>query len=292
MPSADEDDKKPNRIQSLMRASAILREISRNRTGIGLAQLSKAVGLHSSTTFHLVKTLVSLGYVRQDPETKAYRVGRLIFELARTAFDEIEIASVATSFLDELALRTGETSHLGIRSGDEIVVIVKSDGTGAFRMAERTGISRPAHATALGKVLLASMTPRTLELFLSQHELRQLTPRTLTDPERLAEEIAKVRRTGIAYDEGEFHPEIRCIAVPVRNFSGDVVAAVGISTPVWRLSLNDLQEKAEIVKAVAEDLSASFGHLPQTSTTADDRVLEPAATTRTVAEQRSRAANE
>jgi len=254
------DERKPGSIQSLARASAILREVVGHRDGIGLAQLGKAVGLHSSTAFHLVRTLVSLGYVRQDEVTKAYRVGPLVFELASSAFDETEMASVSAPYLHELAMRTGETSHFAIRTGNDVIVVAKSDGTGAFRIAERTGITRPAHATALGKILLAAMTPDNLDLFLARIMLHPLTPRTITQPERLKLEIESIRRTGIADDEGEFHPEIRCVAVPVSNFSGQVVGALGISTPIWRLSLNDLQDKATTLRAVAEQLSSSFGH--------------------------------
>jgi IclR family transcriptional regulator, KDG regulon repressor len=254
------EEKKPGSIQSLARASAILREVVGQRDGIGLAQLSKAVGLHSSTAFHLVKTLVSLGYVRQDEATKAYRVGPLVFELAASAFDETEMASVSAPYLHELAMRTGETSHLAIRTGTDIIVVAKSDGTGAFRIAERTGVTRPAHATALGKILLAAMKPANLDLFLAQIRLQPLTPRTITDVDRLKLEIESVRRTGIAYDEGEFHPEIRCVAVPVSNFSSQVVGALGMSTPIWRLSLNDLQDKTTTLREVAEQLSSSFGH--------------------------------
>ncbi len=259
----EDEEKKSGGIQSLARASAILEEIARNRQGIGLAQLSKNVGLHSSTAFHLVKTLVRLGYVHQDEESKVYRIGKLIYSLASAALDEVEMARLSGPFLDELSMRTGETSHIAVRSGTDIVVVGKSEGTGAFRIAERTGISRPAHATALGKILLAAMPAQNLDLFLRGYELRAITSRTITDRQRLEDELEKVRRTGIAYDDGEFHVEVRCIAVPVRNFRGSIVAAMGISTPVWRLSLHDLQEKANLLKGVADTLSATFGFQPE-----------------------------
>ena len=254
------EDRKGSGIQSLTRASAILNVIVRNRHGIGLAQLSKVVGLHSSTAFHLVKTLAQLGYVRQDPATKLYRVGRMVFDLASTAFDEVEMASVAGPYLDELAMRTGETSHLAIRTGGEIVVLAKSEGTGMFRMAERTGLTRPAHATAVGKVLLAEMTDDNLMLYLSTQKLRSLTDRTIVDPAQLREEIAQVRETGIAYDDGEFHPEIRCVAVPVYNFTGRAIAALGVSTPAWRLSVGEFKAQVPTLQSVAKRLSTGFGH--------------------------------
>lgn len=256
------EDRKGSGIQSLIRASAILNVIVRNRDGIGLAPLSKIVGLHSSTTFHLVKTLVQLGYVRQDPISKQYRVGRMIFDLASTAFDEVEMANLAGPYLDELAMRTGETSHFAIRTGADIVVLAKSEGTGMFRMAERTGITRPAHASALGKVLLAAMGPDNLEVYLERQALRPLTDRTITDPAALRAEIARVREAGVAYDDGEFHPEIRCIAVPIRNFTGRAIAALGVSTPAWRLAIGDFEAQAPALQSVAERLSAGFGYRP------------------------------
>jgi DNA-binding IclR family transcriptional regulator len=254
------EDRKSGGIQSLARASAILNAIVRHRGGIGLAQLSKIVGLHSSTTFHLVKTLGQLGYVRQDPVTKLYRVGRMVFDLASTAFDEVEMANVAAPYLDELALRTGGTGYFAVRAGGDIVVLAKSEGTGAFRTADRASIARPAHATALGKMLLSSMTAENLEIFLSTQELRALTDRTIVDPEKFRAEMARIRSAGVAYDEGEFHPELRCVAVPIFNFTGHAVASLALSTAVWRLTIGDLKVKASVLRSLADRLSAEFGY--------------------------------
>ncbi len=255
------DDKKGGGIQSLFRASGLLDEIARNRDGIGLAHLSKATGLHTSTAFHLLKTLCILGYVRQDETTKVYRVGSSIFKLAATAFDEVEMARFAAPYLDELAMLTTETSHFAIRSGDQVVIVARTDGTGAFRINERTGVTRPAHATAVGKVLLSAMPRKTLDVLLSGRPLEPLTPRTITDPARLLTELESVRSSGIAYDDGEFHPELRCIAAGVHNFTGAIVGALGISTATWRLSLNDLAGKTLILRQIADKLSESLGYL-------------------------------
>jgi DNA-binding IclR family transcriptional regulator len=197
---------------------------------------------------------------RQDESTKLYCVGSLIFNLAMTASDEVEMAKFAEPFIDQLALRTGETSHLAMRSGEEIVVVARAYGNTAFHFAERAGVTRRPHATAIGKALLAAMPQRNLEMFLHRLELRPLTPRTITDPDKLYEEIEKIRRTGIAYDDGEFHPELHCMAVHVHNFTGRVVGALGISTATWRLSLSDLAEKGLILQEVAEKLSRTLGY--------------------------------
>ena len=246
-------------IQSLERAFAILEEIARHREGVGLAELSKRVGLHSSTTFHLVRTMAQLGYVNQPKDSKKYRIGRRLFTLAAAALDEIELVNVATPVLERLTLDTGESGHFAIRSGDDIVVVAKTAGGGMFQLVDRSGAVRPAHATALGKVLLAALTAPELERFLQVRELRRFTAKTIVEREALERELEEVRRMGIAYDDGEFDPEVRCVAVAVRDFAGRATGAIGISGPIWRLSLQALQEKSVRVREAAERLSVELG---------------------------------
>ncbi len=247
-------------VQSIGRAFAIIEEIARNRDGIGLAELSKRVGLHNSTTFHLVKTMVSLGYVRQLKDSKRYRIGRPLFALAASALDEIEMMSLATPVLDELARATGESAHFSVPMGDAVVVLARTSGPGAFQLTDRVGVVRPAHCTALGKIMLAALVPDQFARYLQRAELKAYTPKSITSAEQLAREIAEVRRAGLAIDDGEFDSELRCAALPVRDFSGRVIGAIGISGPVWRLSIEALQKRARIVRAAADRLSAEFGY--------------------------------
>ena len=173
-PQADIDDDAEDRqrvgVQSLGRAFAILEEVARHREGIGLAELSKLVGLHNSTTFHLAKTMVSLGYMRQEKESKRYRVGRPLFALAASALDEIEMVNLATPVLEDLSRETGESGHFAVRMGDAVVVIARTSGPGAFQLTDRVGVVRPAHCTALGKIILASLRPDQLKRFLERVE--------------------------------------------------------------------------------------------------------------------------
>lgn len=128
----DAEDKQRVGVQSLGRAFAILEEVARHREGIGLADLSKLVGLHNSTTFHLAKTMVSLGYIRQEKDSKRYRVGRPLFALAASALDEIEMVNVATPVLEELSRETGESGHFAVRMGDAVVVIARTAAPARF----------------------------------------------------------------------------------------------------------------------------------------------------------------
>lgn len=247
-------------IQSLERAFGILEEIARNREGINLAELSKAVGLHNSTTFHLVKTMVQLGYIAQGRDSKRYRIGARLFTLAAGALDENTFLALATPVLESLTAETGEAAHFAIRSGKDIVVIARTAGSGLLQMADRTGASRPAHATALGKVLISALNDAQIRQVLGKEALRAYTRRTIVERDALLRDIATVRKKGLAYDDGEFDAEVRCVAVPVYDFAGRIAGAMGISGPVWRLSLQSLQDKAEQVREAAKLLSAQLGY--------------------------------
>jgi DNA-binding IclR family transcriptional regulator len=255
----DADDKQRVGVQSLGRAFAILEAVARHREGIGLADLSKLVGLHNSTTFHLAKTMVSLGYIRQEKDSKRYRVGRPLFALAASALDEIEMVNVATPVLEDLSRETGESGHFAVRMGDAVVVIARTSGPGAFQLTDRVGVVRPAHCTALGKIILASLRPDQLKRFLERVEMKPSTGKSITDVPALMREIAEIKHSGIAFDDGEFNPEVRCIAVPVMDFTGQIVGALGISGPIWRLSNQVLQNHAKTIRATANRLSAEFG---------------------------------
>jgi IclR family transcriptional regulator, KDG regulon repressor len=258
--AAVEPPKERGGIQSLERAFAILEEVARNRDGINLTDLSKVVGLHNSTTFHLVKTMAQLGYISQVRDSKRYRIGSKIFTLAAGALEENTFLAIATPVLETLTAESGEAAHFAIRSGNEIVVIARTAGSGLLQMVDRGGGQRPAHATALGKVLLAALNDAQIRQFLGDGPLRSFTAKTIVERDTLLRQIDEVRRTGIGYDDGEFDEEVRCVAVPVYDFSGRIAGAVGISGAVWRLSLQSLQAKAEQVREAARLISAQLGY--------------------------------
>jgi len=246
-------------VQSIERAFAILEAVARERSGIRLGELSRRLGLHTSTTFHLVKTMTMLGYLRQMPDDKTYRIGAPLFTLAAGALDEIELEAMARPILASLAAATGESSHFAIRSNDDVVVLARTVGPGAFQLIDRVGATRPAHCTALGKILLAALDDDQLTAYLARRPPVAVTAKTITDPALVQREIESVRRTGIAYDDGEYNLEARCVAVPVHDFTGGVRGAIGISGAVWRLSLQALEEKSRHVRVAAAALSKELG---------------------------------
>jgi DNA-binding IclR family transcriptional regulator len=250
---------KPLPVQSIARAFRILETIADHSDGISHADLSKAVGLHASTAFHLIRTMLALGYLRQDPDTKRYHIARRVFLLAARVSDEVNLVSAALPVMRDLAESMGETAHLGVLSHEGAITIAKSEGTSTFRVSERLGVLRPAHCTAIGKALLASLPKAELDDFLARIELKEFTPRTIVDPARLRRELDRVRGAGYAADDAEFNAELRCAAAVVRDFSGRAIAALGISGPTWRIKTDDLARVGRKVAAAADRLSAELG---------------------------------
>lgn len=247
-------------IQSLERAAALLDAVAASGpAGIGLADLSERVGLHTSTAFHLVKTLESLGFLTRRGDSKRYRIGSRLFVLAAGALDESALLTLGTPILERLSQTTGEAAHLAVRSNAEIVIVARTAAAGMLQLSERSGVVRPAHATAIGKMLLAECSDADLDRLLAGLEMPAFTPNTLTDPTRLRAEIAAIRAEGVAHDRQELDLEVRCIAVPVRDFAGRCVAAMGLSAPVWRLEPARLEALIGDLRQAADGLSAALG---------------------------------
>ena len=224
---------------------------------------AKRVGLHNSTTFHLVKTMASLGYIRQIKDSKRYRIGRPLFALAASALDEIEMVSMATPVLDDLSHATGESSHFATRMSDAVVVMARTPGPGAFQLTERVGVVRPAYCTALGKVILAALRPDQLDRYLDRVELKAAD--TKHDHRCAGACCRKLRKSEppvLRSTTANFDSELRCAAMPIFDFSGQVVGAIGISGPVWRLSIQALQSRARDLETAAKRLSEAFGAAP------------------------------
>jgi DNA-binding IclR family transcriptional regulator len=249
-------------IRTLRRGLQVLDVIAEHGGRLALTEIARRLGLHFSTTHHMVKTLQTSGYVIQDDESREYRLGGRLLRLAAVACSEDEIGHLGEPLVSELSLKTALTSQLAVLDCHHVVVIRQIDADGPWRLAERVGTPRPAYCTALGKVLLANQTPEGLQAYLNRTELRPLTPRSITTAAGLQAEIARVRALGISVDDEEFSAGIRCVAAPVMNFTGNVRAAIGVSGPAWSLTLERLQELAPVVREFAERLSRQLGWQP------------------------------
>ncbi|WP_035831347.1 IclR family transcriptional regulator, partial [Kaistia adipata] len=246
-------------IQSLERAAMILSVVAqRAETGIGLTEVAAQTGLHTSTAFHLIKSMETLGFVARVGDGKAYCIGPRIFALAAGAPLIQTLIRFGQPVLDALSAETGEASHLAVRSGRDILLVARAEARGMLQMADVIGQPRPPHATAIGKLLLAHCDPAQRDLEGLRFE--PFTDATLRSAPALGADLERVLARGYAEDRGELDENVRCIAVPVRNFSGAVIAAIGLSGPIWKMTDAVVAAHLETLRGHASQLSALMGH--------------------------------
>lgn len=258
-PAAGADKNQVRTVQSIERGFAIIELISRSEHALTLAEISKAIGLHTSTTFHLLRTLCVIGPIKQDADKK-YRIGPYIYGLAASAQTEANLVADALPHLEWLANETGETTHVAVMANDAVVILARCEGKASVRLSERIGSQRPAYCTALGKTLLSQLPDKQVDDYLAKTPLDQITESTIVSRDRLRAELREAKAAGAAYDDREFNAEVRCVAAPVRNYSGKVIAALGLSGPIWRVTLQQLPDLTKKVIKAANMLSADLGY--------------------------------
>jgi DNA-binding IclR family transcriptional regulator len=245
---------KPNNlVQTIERVSSILDILGQSPQGISIRELSTAIRLPKGTTHRLLSSLTYFGYVRQDPRTRNYFLGLKFVELGQILLQQLDLRKEAEPFLRDLAETTKETVHLVILDRNEIVYIDKVEtdqNPSGLKMASRIGLRNPVHSSAVGKVILSHFTDEELRDFLSEKGLVKRTENTITDPTRLKEHLISVRKQGYAVDDEENEKGIRCVAAPVYNEAGKVVAAISISAPAFRATKKVIQEslKKEVME--------------------------------------------
>lgn len=218
---------------SLERGLAILSAFSGDRPVLGIADIARAVGLNKSTTYRYVATLTKLDYVQQDPETRKYYLGPRVVDLGFAAIDSMELTRVAAPSLQALADETGYTVSMALCDGPDIVYVDRRRSgrrsPGAMDLNLHVGSRLPAYCTALGKAMLAWKDPATLRQILDRTDMARRGPNTVTNREQLMGALAKVRQSGVAVNDEELTPGLRSFAAPVRDRTGEVVAAVNVA---------------------------------------------------------------
>ncbi|MBN1847012.1 MAG: IclR family transcriptional regulator [Deltaproteobacteria bacterium] len=251
--SIPKSTKPKNFVQSVERISKILDVLGEFPQGLSIGDLSTKIGLPKGTIHRLLSTLVFLDYVRQDAETKRYNLGFKLVELGNRLLSHIDFRTEARPYLLDLAENTRETVHLVILYQDEVLYIEKMEAnttpTG-LRMVSMLGSRVPAHCTAVGKVLLAALPEDKLETMVGAKGLTRRTENTITSLEKLKEHLQEVRRTNCAFDMEENEIGICCVAAPIRDQQGYVIAAISISGPVSRINARML--KTELKDQVAD----------------------------------------
>jgi IclR family KDG regulon transcriptional repressor len=247
-------------IQSVSRALDILEAFTANEGELGVTELSRRLKLHKNNVFRLLATLETRGYVEQDKESGNYRLGMKTFEVASVFTHHLGVTRQARPVLEQLARATDEAACLGVLDGPSVVCVDVVEATQAVRVVSHLGRRLPAHAAALGKAQLALRSREEREEMWKRAAPMSVTGRTLVDPSRLVEELARVAEREWALEDEELEPGVRGLAAPIRDYARRVVGAIGVRGPAFRLSLERLEtEIAPRVRAAARDVSQRLG---------------------------------
>ena len=246
-------------IGSLLHGLEILDMYERDRSVIGIGEMAQQLGLHRSTTSRLAATLAAAGYLEPAGEPGRYRLSGKLAALGELAAAEDQVRRAALPYLQSLVQSLGETGHLGVLEGSEAVTVEVVDGWQTVRMHSWVGKRSPAHCSSMGKALLAGLGADEIDALYPDARLEARTDHTITDRDELHRHLAGVRERGYAVDCEELEPHLCCVAGPVFDRTGRVVASISVSGPDSRVDAATIPSTADAVRRTAAQISARLG---------------------------------
>ncbi len=248
----------PNAVQALDRGLALL-ELLALGDGISLSDLSHRAGLAPSSAYRLLTTLAARGFVEFLPRDQHWAIGVEAFRTGMAFPRRTSIASVGRGIMQDLMQASGETANIAIFENGEIVFVAQIESQEPIRAFFRTGERRPAHASGIGKALLAEMPRAAVERIVAATGLAGFTDKTIVTTEALHADLAATHRRGWALDDEERNTGMRCIAAAIFNEFGDPVAGISISGPVARLDDEAVARLGPLVTAGAAEITRLAG---------------------------------
>jgi IclR family pca regulon transcriptional regulator len=228
-------------IQSLERGLGIIRAFGPHAPEQTVSELAATTGLTRATARRFLITLIELGYIESDG--RVFRLTPRVLELGYSFLSGLGFPDAALPHLERLVAEVDESSEASVLDGDDIVYVVRVPSTAVMTIAINVGARMPAHATSMGKVLLAGLDDAELEAYLARATLKRYLPRTVTDRAELRRQVHEVRRAGFALVDQELEEGLVAIAAPVRDRSGRTIGAINLSTHVMRRSVESMRDE-------------------------------------------------
>ena len=245
-------------LSSVTSALQLMKSFSVEETDLGISALAKKLGVAKSTAHRLAVTLAAEGFLEQNPETGRYGLGLALFELGTLVRRRMDVSTLGLPLLGALRDATHESVHLAMLAQTSIMYLYNLESSQAVGTKSYLGMRKPAFCTSEGRVLLAFSPPEQTIAVLKE-VLEPRTGNTITDPQVLVKVLDEVRNVGYAFDDEESEVGMRGVAAPVRDASGRVVAAVGLSGPMQRLTKKELRRLVPQVVGTADGISARMG---------------------------------
>jgi len=247
-------------VQTIQRASAILRCFVENGTELGVTSISRRVGFHKSTVSRLLSALREEGFVEQNPENGKWRLGLGLLGLAGAVLERMDLRKVTLTPLRILSAQTQETINITVLNGNECVNIESIPSPQSIQHTGRLGRRTPLHCTSTGKVFLAFLTPEERDVLLSS-TLLPCTEKSIVDWRALEQVLEHVREQGYAIAHEEYEEGLSAIAAPIHDHTSQIVATVSISGPSYRMGSDQIEKFVEPLKETAHNISAQLGYV-------------------------------
>jgi DNA-binding IclR family transcriptional regulator len=250
------------KVQALERALDILDCFSFQNRELSLSEVVKITGLNKTTVKRLISNLESRGYLQHDPQTRTYQLGMRLFELGGIVFSSFSLRRAAALPMSNLQSQTGATVLLGAQIDDQLVYIDKREGNGMLRISSDVGWRRPLHYGMLGMVLMSSLDAKTVREILAQYPLQPHTPFSITDQDAFSLRLEQIRDQGYVLEREEAVEGVMGIAAPIRDYTRQVTAALGIAAPLGQRNLNKNADRlVSLVQKACGKISSDLGYL-------------------------------
>jgi len=247
------------KIQSLDRAIDILEHIAQG-SGLTLSEISEKSGQSPATIYRILTTCSARHMVAMDPITQEWHIGPESFRIGSAFLKRSGIVERARPAMRALMLQTGETANLGVESNHQVLFLSQVETHENIRAFFPPGAQSPMHASGIGKALLAYADGKTIEAYLKTDQFEAFTENTICTHEDLQAELVRIRSQGYAFDNEEKSKGMRCVAAPILNTYGEVVAGISVSGPTARLTLDRIDTICRLVMKQAENLSFGLGY--------------------------------
>ena len=248
-------------VKSAARVFDVFELLVRHPDGLSLTEISDALVFPKSSAHGLLNTMVARGYLREGLRDRTYRLGPALFELGSAYINSTDLVSDGWEIVRATSRACNETVHLAVLDGSDVLYVAKEESTNTIRMVSAVGKRFPAYATGVGKVLLGNFRESVLRAHLpAQDPLPRITPNTITDVATLIETIETARSRGYAIDIEESTVGLCCVAAPVFDASGSIVAGMSISVPSVRFTAERQRALLALITQQTDRLSTILGY--------------------------------
>ncbi len=254
------NEEKNNELSSVKNALRVLRSFTMDINQRGVLELSKELGISKSSVHRILQTLASEGFVKKAKQSTKYELGISVVELNSIYLKHLDIYEESLNSLIAITKKTGDTSHLAILENDSIVYLNKVEFSPSLKINTHIGHHNYIHCTATGKVLLAFSEPDVLHRMF-QKPLERLTKYTITDPNVLLKELEEIKALGYRIVRGEYKEKNTSIAVPIKNYKGNVIAAINIVGPSIKYSEDRIKYTINLLLEESAVISKRLGYL-------------------------------